>query len=114
MVEVVDGSAAMPLGTPLKIVHNALMRTETERVPRDFQRFLDLVLRRRRNREAAGEEADDEMDPTQSALSGGLAVAVALRSGVPADAWLDDPRDLYTAVELLDEADREWKHYRGR
>lgn len=30
---------------------------------------------------------------------------VALRSGVPADCWLDDPRALVTALEVLDEID---------
>jgi hypothetical protein len=39
-------------------------------------------------------------------------VAVALRSGVPADVWIDDPRALFTAVELLREADEEMA--RGR
>jgi hypothetical protein len=34
-------------------------------------------------------------------------VAVALRSGVAADVWIEDPRALFTAVELLAEADRE-------
>jgi hypothetical protein len=39
-------------------------------------------------------------------------VAVALRSGVAPGVWIDNPRDLYTAAELLAEADREMK--RGR
>jgi hypothetical protein len=39
-------------------------------------------------------------------------VKVALRSGVAADVWIDDPRALFTAVELLREADEEAK--RGR
>ena len=39
-------------------------------------------------------------------------MAVALRSGVAADVWIDDPRALFTAVELLHEHDEEVK--RGR
>lgn len=42
-------------------------------------------------------------------------MGVALNSGVPADAWLADPRALFTAAQLLDEADREMKaRSRGR
>jgi hypothetical protein len=33
-------------------------------------------------------------------------VIVAIRTGVPADAWLEDPRALTTALEVLAEADR--------
>jgi hypothetical protein len=33
-------------------------------------------------------------------------VIVALRSGVAAEEWLNDPRALVTALELLGEADR--------
>ena len=32
-------------------------------------------------------------------------MSVALRSGIPADAWLEDTRALFTAVDLYDEAD---------
>jgi hypothetical protein len=34
-------------------------------------------------------------------------VIVALRSGVAAEVWLDDPRALLTALDLLAEVDRE-------
>ena len=40
-------------------------------------------------------------------------MGVALNSGVAADVWLADPRALYTAAELLDEAAREMSR-RGR
>ena len=33
-------------------------------------------------------------------------MAVALRSGIPADVWLDDTNALVTAVDIYDEIDR--------
>jgi hypothetical protein len=33
-------------------------------------------------------------------------VALAIRTGVPPDAWLEDTRALVTAVELFNEIDR--------
>jgi hypothetical protein len=33
-------------------------------------------------------------------------VVLAIRTGVPADAWLEDTRALVTAVEILNEVDR--------
>jgi hypothetical protein len=34
-------------------------------------------------------------------------VAVALRSGVAPAVWLEDPRNLFTALDIYAEADRE-------
>lgn len=67
VVPTVDGQPQMPLGIPLKIVHNALLRTEAADVPRNFQRFLDIVL-------DANEVPDEEdeaagADPTRAVLS---------------------------------------------
>ena len=71
VVDVVDGKPAMPMGMPLKIVHNALMRTESHPdVPRNFQKFLDLVIDADEiEDETAG--AAEEMDPTQAEVSAG-------------------------------------------
>ena len=38
---------------------------------------------------------------------------VALQSGVAPDVWLDDVRALFTAAELLEEAEHEMKARRG-
>ena len=73
VVPTIDGQPTMPLGIPLKIVHNALLRTDTappDVVPRNFQKFLDLVLDANEIPDDEGEGAG-ELDPTQSALSGG-------------------------------------------
>ena len=67
VVDVVDGKPAMPMGMPLKIVHNALMRTEAEGVPRNFQKFLDLVIDADEIADETG--AAEEVDPTRPALS---------------------------------------------
>ena len=64
----------MPLGIPLKIVHNALLRTDTappDVVPRNFQKFLDLVLDANEIPDDDDAEGAGELDPTRSALSGG-------------------------------------------
>ena len=68
VVPTVDGQPQMPLGTPLKIVHNALLRTETPGVPRDFQKFLDLVLDANEIPDDGTGGAETE-DPIQAALS---------------------------------------------
>jgi hypothetical protein len=62
------GTPAMPLGVPLKIVHNALLRTEAappDVIPRNFQKFLDLVLDADEIPDDDGEGAG-ELDPTQT------------------------------------------------
>jgi len=41
-----------------------------------------------------------------------LAVIVAIRTGVSPFVWLDEPRLLFTAVELLAEADRQARRRR--
>jgi hypothetical protein len=64
-----DGQPQMPLGVPLKIVHNALVRTETPGIPRNFQKFLDLVLDANEIPDDEGEDAAADTDPTQSAVS---------------------------------------------
>jgi hypothetical protein len=66
-----DGQPAMPLGVPLKIVHSALLRTEAapDVVPRNFQKFLDLVLDANEIPDEAGEDAAADVDPTQPAVS---------------------------------------------
>jgi hypothetical protein len=69
-----DGQPVMPLGMPLKIVHNALLRTDTappDVVPRNFQKFLDIVLDANEIPDEDAEEGAGDLDPTQSALSGG-------------------------------------------
>jgi hypothetical protein len=67
-----DGTPAMPLGVPLKIVHNALLRTEAfppDVIPRNFQKFLDIVLDANEIPDEAGEDAAADVDPTQSEVS---------------------------------------------
>ena len=71
VIPAVDGQPQMPMGMPLKIVHNALMRNEVEGIPRDFQKFLDIVDDADEIPDDAGAEAVGDLDPTQSALSGG-------------------------------------------
>ena len=59
-----DGTPEMPMGMPLKIVHNALLRTGVDDVPRDFQKFLAAVL----DANEITEEGDQESaDPTRAA-----------------------------------------------
>ena len=74
VVPTVDGQPQMPLGIPLKIVHNALLRTDAappDVVPRNYQKFLDLVLDANEITDEADEEGAGDLDPTQAALSGG-------------------------------------------
>lgn len=67
----IDGMPQMPMGMPLKIVHNALLRTEVPGIPRDHQRFLDIVLDANEIADPVAEEGATDLDPTRSALSGG-------------------------------------------
>jgi hypothetical protein len=72
VVGTVDGQPQMPLGVPLKIVHNALLRTETPGVPRNFQRFLDIVLDANEvpdDEDAGAGGSGEETDPTRLAVS---------------------------------------------
>ena len=103
----------MPMGMPLKIVHNALLRNETPGIPRDFQKFLRHRRRRRRGARRFRHRRGRGRGPYPVGSLGNLAVKVALASGVAADVWLEDPRALFTAAELLEEAQREMRR-RGR
>ena len=69
-IPVSNGQPEMPMGMPLKIVHNALLRNETEGIPRDFQRFLDIVDDATEIDDAT-EEGASELDPTPAAVSDG-------------------------------------------
>jgi hypothetical protein len=70
VVPIVDGEPQMPLGMMTKIVHNALIRTETDGVPRSYQKFLDLLLDVDELADADGTGgAGEETDPTRAALS---------------------------------------------
>lgn len=71
VVTALNGEPQMPMGMPLKIVHNAFMRTEVEGIPRDFQKFLDIVLDANEIADPVAEEGASDLDPTRSALSGG-------------------------------------------
>ena len=66
-IAAVDGQPQMPMGMPLKIVHNALLRNETPGIPRDFQKFLDIVLDANEIPDEADEASD--LDPTPAAAS---------------------------------------------
>ena len=61
-----DGQPQMPMGMPLKIVHNALLRTDAD-VPRDFQKFLALIIDATEISSGAEDAADT--DPTLRAVS---------------------------------------------
>lgn len=63
-----DGKPALSLGVGLQIIFNALRRTHAPGIPRSFDDFLDSVVD---TEEIDGDPGDDEMDPTQSAPSGG-------------------------------------------
>ena len=58
-----DGVPEMALGMPMKIVHNALLRTEAPDVPRDFQKFLAALLDATEITD--GGEDTTETDPTR-------------------------------------------------
>ena len=67
VIPVVDGQPQFAMGSILRIVHNALVRTETPGVPRHFAKFLDALL----DASEVTDDAEDtgELDPTQPALS---------------------------------------------
>ena len=69
VLPVSGGQPEMPMGMPLKIVHNALLRTETPGIPRDFQKFLDIVDDADEIPDADAEEGAGELDPIPPALS---------------------------------------------
>lgn len=66
----IDGQPQMPMGMPLKIVHNALLRNETPGIPRDYQRFLDIVDDANEIADVTEEGASD-VDPTRAAALDG-------------------------------------------
>jgi hypothetical protein len=70
VVPVVNGEPQFPLGISLEIIHNALLRTEVEGIPRQFLKFADLVLDTTEVDEGAETNGSGSLDPTLAARSG--------------------------------------------
>lgn len=71
VVPTVDGAPQFPLGIVLEIVHNALLRTEVEGIPRSLNKFLDLVIDANQLDDGDAEtNGSGSLDPTPAAHSG--------------------------------------------
>jgi hypothetical protein len=70
VVPMVDGQPQFPLGIMLEIIHNALVRTKVEGIPRNFLTFADLVLDSTEVDESAETNGSGSLDPTLAAHSG--------------------------------------------
>lgn len=64
-----NGKPEFSMGFQNRVVHNALLRTETPGVPRGWFAFLDALVAA--DEVTDGEDIASDMDPTQTELSAG-------------------------------------------
>jgi hypothetical protein len=70
VVPMANGEPQFALGINLEIIHNALLRTKVEGIPRNFLTFADLVLDTTEVDDSAETNGSGSLDPTLAARSG--------------------------------------------